>query len=225
MAEGDAAARQIVRRKLNHDPVAWQHTDVIFPHSPAQVTKHLMTVLKLNLEHRVRQRFENLSFDGDRIRIRPARSFRWRRRGGCRGGSWWWSSLLWFLCQRACSSFTNVWWFPGDRVDQGRQSPMSADPVPGGARLNAEKEPMRLPRHSSHGISASRFKGANDTGRTISRSFYRIRAEICRTTGLTKSRRAVGVDDSVALRLPVHSQRARRCAASRGERIPGERCR
>lgn len=94
MPERDSATSQVVRRKLNHHPVARQYTNVILPHSTAEVTEHLVAILEFDLEHRVRKRLENLPFNRDRIRIGPARPLRRRRGRRRRGRSRWWFPLL-----------------------------------------------------------------------------------------------------------------------------------
>ena len=60
-----SAAGQVVRRQLHHDPVIGKDTDVVHPHLAADVREDLVTVLKLHLEHRVRQRLDDGALDLD----------------------------------------------------------------------------------------------------------------------------------------------------------------
>ena len=55
----DAPAGQVVRRKLDEDLVPRQDADEVLPHLPGDVREHLMLVFQLDLEHRVRQRFDD----------------------------------------------------------------------------------------------------------------------------------------------------------------------
>ena len=100
VAECDPPARQVVRRELDDDPVTRKHADVILAHSPAEMSKHLVAILKLNGEHRVGERIENLAFNGDRIRIDA--TWAGLGRSGGRDGCWaaHWSAHLRFLCQK-----------------------------------------------------------------------------------------------------------------------------
>jgi len=51
----NAAAVEVVRAELNRDAVAGEDADEVFAHAPGDVSKRLMLVLKLNLEHRIWQ--------------------------------------------------------------------------------------------------------------------------------------------------------------------------
>src|SRR5436309_10422525 len=51
VAVGDAAAAQVVRRELDLDPVAWSDADVVHPHLPGDVGKHLVPILQLDAKH------------------------------------------------------------------------------------------------------------------------------------------------------------------------------
>src|SRR5438093_11217803 len=55
VAVDDAAARQVVRRKLDADAVAGRDADEIATHAAGSVGDELVAVLELNLEHRVRE--------------------------------------------------------------------------------------------------------------------------------------------------------------------------
>ena len=55
VAVDDAATVEIVRAELNRDAVAGEDADEVFTHTSGDVRKGLMLVLKLDLEHRVRQ--------------------------------------------------------------------------------------------------------------------------------------------------------------------------
>jgi hypothetical protein len=55
----NAAAVQIVRTQLHRNTIAGQDADEILPHTSGYVSQHLMLVLELHFEHRVRQRLEN----------------------------------------------------------------------------------------------------------------------------------------------------------------------
>src|SRR5439155_532752 len=55
VAVDDAAARQVVRRKLDADAVAGRDADEVATHAAGSVGDELVAVLELYLEHRVRQ--------------------------------------------------------------------------------------------------------------------------------------------------------------------------
>src|SRR5215472_15242871 len=59
----DAPTGQVVRRKLNDDPVLRQDADVVLPHLAADVRQDLVTIGELNPEHRVRQWLDNPALD------------------------------------------------------------------------------------------------------------------------------------------------------------------
>ena len=67
VAVGDATPAQVVRRELDLDPVSGQDPDVVHPHLPGDVSEHLVPVLEFDPEHGVGQRFDDRSFDQDRV--------------------------------------------------------------------------------------------------------------------------------------------------------------
>src|ERR1017187_9532519 len=66
----DAAARQVVRRKLDEDLVSRQDADEMLSHLPGDVREHSMLVFQLDLEHRVRQRLDDRRSYLDRFFLR-----------------------------------------------------------------------------------------------------------------------------------------------------------
>src|ERR1700730_12950616 len=66
IAVDDAAARQIVRRKLHGYFVSRENTNKIFAHLAGNVRQHLMLILQLHSKHGVRQRLNHRghNFDG-----------------------------------------------------------------------------------------------------------------------------------------------------------------
>src|ERR687889_300351 len=61
----DAPAGQVVRRKLDDDPVLGKDADVVLPHLAADVSQHLVTIRELHPEHGVRQGLDHSAFDLD----------------------------------------------------------------------------------------------------------------------------------------------------------------
>ena len=61
----DAPAGQVVRRKLDDDPVLGKDADVVLPHLAADMSQYLVTIGKLHTEHGVRQRLDHSAFDLD----------------------------------------------------------------------------------------------------------------------------------------------------------------
>src|SRR5687767_1049167 len=68
----DPPARQVVGRELHEDLVARKDPDEVLPHLSRYVREHLMFVLQLHFEHRVRQRFDDRRHDLDRVFLRHA---------------------------------------------------------------------------------------------------------------------------------------------------------
>jgi hypothetical protein len=100
MTKRDAAAREIVWRQLDHDPIPWQHADVVLSHLAAEVTEHRMPIFQLDREHGVRERFHYLPIHGNGIWILPAHPF--FRRVGCNElHRTRWLPVLGLLCQRS----------------------------------------------------------------------------------------------------------------------------
>lgn len=93
MAEGDPSPGQVVWGEFDNHPVARQHADVVLPHATTEVTEHFVAILEFDLEHGVRKGFHHATFDGDGVRIRPARTFR-RCRGWRGDASWCWLASL-----------------------------------------------------------------------------------------------------------------------------------
>src|SRR5579871_1060427 len=52
------AARQVVRRKLDGHLIAGQNADEVLAHFAGDVRQHLVLVLQLHAEHRIRQRLD-----------------------------------------------------------------------------------------------------------------------------------------------------------------------
>src|ERR1700759_1153566 len=75
VAVDNAAAVEVVRTELNRDAVAGEDTNEVFAHTSGDVSKGLMLVLKLNLEHRVRQGFDNHRHHFNCIFLRQTISF------------------------------------------------------------------------------------------------------------------------------------------------------
>ena len=75
VAVDDAAAVEVVRAELNRDAVAGEDTDEVFAHASGDVSKRLMLVLKLDLEHRIWQRFDDYRHHFNRIFLRQTISF------------------------------------------------------------------------------------------------------------------------------------------------------
>ena len=63
VAVHDAAAGQVVGRKLHHDAILGEDTDVVLPHLSADVGENLVSVLQLNAEHRIGQGFDDTTLD------------------------------------------------------------------------------------------------------------------------------------------------------------------
>ena len=61
----DATAGEVVGRKLHDHSVVRQDADVVHAHLAADVGKHLVAVVELNTEHRVRQGLKNRSLELD----------------------------------------------------------------------------------------------------------------------------------------------------------------
>src|SRR5436190_3132123 len=68
-AVGDPTAGQVVGRQLDPDAIPWQDPDEIHPELPADVGKHPMAILQLDREHRVGERFDDRSFNLDRVTL------------------------------------------------------------------------------------------------------------------------------------------------------------
>src|SRR5208282_2166508 len=62
----DAAAREIVRRKLHRDAISGKNANEVLAHLSRNVGQHLMLVFELDAKHRVRQRLDDSRhhFDG-----------------------------------------------------------------------------------------------------------------------------------------------------------------
>src|SRR5262245_7249991 len=67
VAVRDAAAAEVVGRELDLHAVAGQDPDVVHPHLPGDVSEHLVPVLELDTEHRVRQRLHHRPLHEDRV--------------------------------------------------------------------------------------------------------------------------------------------------------------
>src|SRR5215217_5211932 len=69
----DPTACQVVGRKLYPYTVAGQDPDEVHPKLSGDMRQHAVPVLQLNREHGVGQRFDNRTFDLDRIFFRHGR--------------------------------------------------------------------------------------------------------------------------------------------------------
>jgi hypothetical protein len=65
VAVDDAPAGEVVRRKLDDDPVLGEDADVVLPHLAADVSQHLVTISELYAEHCIRQGLDHSAFDFD----------------------------------------------------------------------------------------------------------------------------------------------------------------
>ena len=61
VSERYSSLGQIVRRYFNSHPVAKKDVDKVHAHLPRNIAEKYVTVLKLDLEHRVRKGLYNLS--------------------------------------------------------------------------------------------------------------------------------------------------------------------
>src|SRR5581483_685192 len=69
---GDPTAIEVVRRELDLDPVAGQDADVVAPHLARDVAEHLVPVVELDLEHRVREGLDDLALHLDLLFLRQS---------------------------------------------------------------------------------------------------------------------------------------------------------
>src|SRR5690606_16458574 len=67
VAVGDATALEVIGRQLNLDAITGQDADVVHAHLPRDVGQHLVAVLELDPEHRVRERLDDRPFEDDRV--------------------------------------------------------------------------------------------------------------------------------------------------------------
>src|SRR4051795_13747037 len=65
VAIDDAPTGQVVRRKLDDDPVLGKDADVVLPHLAGDVSQHLVTIGELHAEHGVRQGLDHSALDLD----------------------------------------------------------------------------------------------------------------------------------------------------------------
>src|SRR5919109_1338337 len=65
VAIDDPGAVEVVRRDLDAHPVPRQDPDAEAPHLPGDVAEHLVAVVELHPEHRVRERLDDLAFEFD----------------------------------------------------------------------------------------------------------------------------------------------------------------
>jgi hypothetical protein len=64
---GDSASGEVIWGEFHLDLVAWQDADVVHAHFAGDVRQYLVPVVEFDLEHGVRQRFEDLALEDDRI--------------------------------------------------------------------------------------------------------------------------------------------------------------
>jgi hypothetical protein len=65
VAVGDPAPGKIVRRHLDLHSVAFEDTDVVLPHLSGEVRQHVVVILQLHPECRIRQDLRHSPFDFD----------------------------------------------------------------------------------------------------------------------------------------------------------------
>src|SRR5215216_5742795 len=63
----DPAAREVVRRELDVDPVAWQDLDPVAPHLARGVAERLVAVVELDLVHAVAECLDDLALELDLV--------------------------------------------------------------------------------------------------------------------------------------------------------------
>src|SRR5580704_4032848 len=79
VAVDNAAAVEIVRAELNRDAVAGEDADEVFAHASRDVSKGLMLVFKLDLEHRIWQGLDDHRHHFNCIFLRQTISFgKWK---------------------------------------------------------------------------------------------------------------------------------------------------
>src|SRR3954453_1970682 len=64
---GDPASAEVVRSELHLHPVPGEDADVVHAHLPGDMRQHLVSVLQLNSEHGVGQRFDDGALEHDRV--------------------------------------------------------------------------------------------------------------------------------------------------------------
>ena len=67
VAIGDTTTLEVVRSQLHLDAIAGEDTDVMHAHLSADVREHFVTVLELDPEHGVRERFGDGPLEDDGI--------------------------------------------------------------------------------------------------------------------------------------------------------------
>ena len=65
MPVGDPTAAEVIGAELDLDLVPREDPDVVLPHLPRDGREHRVAPVKLDPEHRARERFDDLSFDLD----------------------------------------------------------------------------------------------------------------------------------------------------------------
>src|SRR3954453_22421546 len=80
---GDPTSAEVVGGELHLDAIARQDADVVHAHLPGDVSQHLVAVLELDAEHRIRQRFHDCALEHDRVflRLREVAPAQERRKG------------------------------------------------------------------------------------------------------------------------------------------------
>src|SRR4029079_15295716 len=66
----DTASGEVVGGELYLHLVAGEDADVVHPHLAGDVSQHLVPVLQLDAEHRVRQRLDDRALEHDRVFLR-----------------------------------------------------------------------------------------------------------------------------------------------------------
>src|SRR6185312_9781679 len=74
MPKYDPAARQIVRRNLDPDPITRQHANAKAPHVAAERRENRVGVVHRDAKRRVRQHFRDRAFELDGVLLRHVRS-------------------------------------------------------------------------------------------------------------------------------------------------------
>src|SRR6266513_2544240 len=67
VAVDDPASREVVRRELDSDAIAWRDADEVAAHAAGGVGDQLVPALHLDLEHRVRERLRHDRVHDDRL--------------------------------------------------------------------------------------------------------------------------------------------------------------
>jgi hypothetical protein len=75
VAVDNAATIEVVRTELNRDAVAGENANEVFTHAPGNMSEGLMLILKLDLEHGIRQGLDDDCHHFNCIFLRQTLSF------------------------------------------------------------------------------------------------------------------------------------------------------